>query len=265
MDFNEALSGISEYQTWFAYMQSRNRLRVLNPTLVSTYLEKNNASIDDIYITAAYLSNMNLVLSAKQMTSATDVLVLEKWGLTRIDIEETSSSLHDLASVKNPIKTIVLKTRGNLDHSVITKYFSNENRVVFYDKYINEESMRLIESCVLLAKKDLELNVITTSLGGECLDKATILQRLSRLKPSANIKVEYCNQQTRKKFHDRHIFIGDRIQLTFSRGLDVFGSRNTAGGYQNKAGEINFYDISDMTRDEFHLVDGTIIYVNKYY
>ncbi|MCY1298196.1 hypothetical protein D9M70_476700 [compost metagenome] len=123
------------------------------------------------------------------------------------------------------IFSLKLNSKTAFQPKSIEDFFCNEREIVVYDRYICERSIELLEQLLKKCHQNFSATIISEfETNRNSLFSADDTRR--RLKKSfghATISCYYPNFKELEDKHDRHIYLGQRIQLTFTSGLDCFG------------------------------------------
>lgn len=209
------------YKTWFASNSHAKRFSInfadQTPNLVKTA----DLSCDG-YGAASYYGASNLVAENTHLTTTT-ISTLSEIGVELISIKNT---IHTNIHGDNPFHTMGLKKSGTADFTIFDKYLHPEDSIVIYDKFINNESTELIEHIAKKLSAGSKLKIFHSSiLGPNLLSSAAILARVQTANSSIVVSCEVCTKSFTSGTHDRYIFLGNRIQIVFTAGLDCFGKK----------------------------------------
>lgn len=251
------------FQAWFSTVSQYRRLDVFDPQHFRAYAFPTLSSIKPDYLSAGYFSGMNLLLSHTQKLHAKDEELINKWGVRFEQIEALLGKGSPLFG-DNPINEIHLKKGGKIPLEAAARYCNNENNLVIYDKYINNKAIQLIADCCKRLDQAANITVITGNPQNHCLSISQIKTQLKAIQPNATVECEIANPDTQKDHHDRFIFLGQRLQMTFTRGLDIFGNANTKGEMINQSGTISIYSTLNAPITSFVLRTGAVIKVRKH-
>jgi hypothetical protein len=262
-EYNQLLGSHSFFNAWFAHANMNRRLDVFDAQNQASYAFPGLASIKPDYLGAAYFSGMNLLLSTSQVIANVDEATLDNWGIHRHHIE-TVLGTPFVSFGDNPIYEINFTKGGKLPLKAVSNFCSNEKQLVIYDKYINAKAMHLICDCCKQLDSNATVTVITGKPQAHCLSVIDIKNQLKQILPIATITCEIANTSTLKEHHDRYMFIGERLQMTFSRGLDIFGDIDAHGDMINESGTVSIYSTLKASFVAFGLRSGTSVQVRKH-
>ena len=147
---------------------------------------------------------------------------------------------------KDQLKKIVLEINGSNDYDTIDNLFLPEDEITIYDKFINATSMELI---CHLTKKISSTSKITIFTGPKKRHTKSIHEitfELNACNPSIIVNCHIASDEFIKRHHDRYIFLGNRMQINFTGGLDSFGLKElSTGKRKNKYSFINIYETNN--------------------
>lgn len=232
-DYNNTLGSNPLFQAWLAACQNQNRI-ITND--INDAPRKVRGTPIDIrkYAAASYFSG-GCLISSNTWPLANRVPALSSIGTKLINVALPPPT--DIPG-DNPIASINLQHGGNTSFNVLNDYIKPEEIVVVYDKYINAASMELLQNIATLLEPGCTIKVFTTHISNSCLTTAVIIQKLKITNPRITIVCEEVSLAFRKKVHDRYIFCGNRLQISFTRGLDCFGPRNRHGVHSNHLSDV---------------------------
>ena len=257
--YEQNLGANPKFQTWFA-SASQGRFSFHLPALSPRKVY----AIDPIsegYGTAAYFGCSSFFAHLPDV-SADAAQGLESIGTRVISV---SRRIDFPIEGDNPVFTIGTETHGTLDFDCFNRFLLPEDNVVVYDKYINTKSIQLLEYIAETLTPGSILRIFHTyNPKGNLLNSAHITARLLASNTAITIECKTVSNDFKKLEHDRYIFLGSRLQLVFSAGLDCFGDVDLATGKRkNKRSKITFYDVTlgEDLRIEAH--DGTYLVVKS--
>ena len=238
--YEQNLGSNPQFQTWFA-SASQGRFSLHLPALSP---EKVRAvdPVSDSYATAAYFGCSSFFAHLPDVSVAT-AQSLEGIGTRIISV---SRRIDFPIEGDNPVFTIGTETRGTLDFDCLTRFLLPEENVVVYDKFINAKSIQLLEHIARTLTAGAALRVFHTfKANSNLLNTADISARLLAANGTITVECKTVSDAFKKLEHDRYIFLGNRLQLVFSAGLDCFGDVDlTTGKRNNRRSKITFYDVS---------------------
>ena len=257
--YKNSLSTNLQFQAWFA-SAAQGRLTLHLPQ-TSPVKVKDTDTVTDGYGTASYFGGSNLVASMQKLTPATAQSLLNI-GIKIIPVDEKMSGL---IAGDNPIFTIATETNGNIDFNVLDRFLIPEENIVIYDKYINKKSIELLEHISKKLAPNSTLSIFHTfQINKNLLDSAEIINRLKTANPNISVICKKCSKKFTSLEHDRYIFLGNRIQIVFSAGLDCFGNIDlTIGKRVNRRSKITFYDVTAGDLLHIEADDLSIFIVNS--
>lgn len=239
--YDQKLGSNLQFQTWFA--SACNGRLSLNLSSLAPNGVKAIDAVTDGYGTAAYFGGSNLVAHLPDLSEAA-ALGFENIGIRVISV---TKRIDFLIEGDNPVLTIGTESSGMLDFDVLDRFLIPEESVVIYDKFINNTSIQLLEHIARKLRAGASMRVFHTLQPGgkDLLSTTDISTRLSAANGAISVECKQCSQQFKKLEHDRYVFLGNRLQIVFSAGLDCFGIVNTATGRRtNRRSKISFYDVT---------------------
>lgn len=198
----------------------------------------NNPTCDDIV--SGYSSGSQIIIDTTLPNINTQNPDYLNFGIEELDI---CNSDYPKNVNKTPVlQSIPLKRNGTESFSILEKYFLAEDRVVIYDKYINNNTMDFLSFIASKLQNNSNLIIFTSKKRKNTLDTNQIVQNLETINSNLNINAYVAHNDFISDHHDRFIFLGDRIHMVFPAGLDSFGPINTSTGLRkNKYTQINIY------------------------
>jgi hypothetical protein len=228
------------FQAWFA-SASQGRFSLHLPALSPGKVQAIDP-VSDGYGTATYFGCSSL------FAHLPDVSIATEQGLERIGTRIISVGKRIDFSIEgdNPVFTIGTESRGTLDFDCLTRFLLPEENIVVYDKFINDKSIQLLEHIARTLTTGSTIRIFHTfRAGSSLLDTPEIHARLVAANGAITVECKKVSNDFKKLEHDRYIFLGNRLQLVFSAGLDCFGDINTATSKRsNRRSKITFYDIT---------------------
>lgn len=248
-----------QFQTWFA-SASQGRFSLHLPALSP---EKVRAvdPVSDGYGTAAYFGCSSFFAHLPDVSAAA-AQGLESIGTRVISV---GRRIDFPIEGDNPVFTIGTETQGTLDFDCLTRFLLPEDNVVVYDKFINAKSVQLLEHIARTLTPGSTLRVFHTyKPSGNLLNTRGINARLLAANSTITVQCKTVSDDFKKLEHDRYIFLGNRLQLVFSAGLDCFGDVDAATGKRNnRRSKITFYDVTSGEDLRIEAHDGTHIVVKS--
>lgn len=232
-DYDRSLNGNQHYQDWLASLHQHRLISKFgdsDDTKAALVLKGKDL---DHYALACYISDQRI----------TSLRACGPWTQPYIDnihIKKYLSSTHQQI---NPYRTLVLDSNGKIGFNIFDKYLSLDANIYLYDQYINKKSCALIDYLARKCSADNYIKVFLFKEDDNCFSVSQLEQKFNAYK---NLKFYRVEASTAARIHDRFINFGQRIQITFSKGLDQFGpifSRNSIAEFSNSDSEINFYDV----------------------
>lgn len=243
------------FQQWFASLNAAKRLSVHLPQAAPICVQSADPSTDD-FGTAAYFGGSTLVAEKAHLPAGAAP------ALTAIGVNILSAKKRISGTVPgdNPFFTIALLNGGSEGFSEFDRFIKPEENVTVYDKYINAESVELLEHLATKMAPGSKLQIFhSTKTGGNLLATAVIQTRVQAANQGVSVTCKQCQQAFTKAEHDRYIFLGNRIQIVFTVGLDCFGKIDPVKGTRsNRASKIMFFDVSTGDQLDIEAVDGSI-------
>jgi hypothetical protein len=228
------------FQQWFQALQSKQRIRVVKPTDEAAYSFPAGHTYLQ-YLVASFFGHQEHVVSGNAEKYACQT-TLQSFGIA----VHTVSASETLRCDPNPIYGLTLTKETRHSPTLIERYFTNEKKVVIYDRYLHKTAATAL--AVFSSKMAAHANVaiLTTSEkladhGQACADAMQMANN------TLTINLAAADYTTTKEVHDRHIFIGNRYNMRFSSGLDVFGNK-ICNAFLNDEGSISVYDVFDKWR-----------------
>lgn len=237
-DYIGQLGHMPAFQTWLQYFQAHSRFHICANTESPSSIIGLPAGFID-YATSAYRSGGKLFIEPSA-ASAAGLASLLSLGVMTIDVNQAPPEEHQ---GNDPIYTLLLDNNGSTHPSVLDHYFLAEDHIVVYDKFINSTSIIFLERVASLLRPNSVMRVRTTSLGQFCLSPNQISARLTAKNPAISVDCKLVPAAFYKSHHDRYIFLGDRLQMDFSAGLDSFGTPNNSGTFSNRKSNISIFSL----------------------
>lgn len=237
----EELGGNSSFQAWFSASMAAKRFSV-NSTALAPQKVQNVDVMCENYATASYFGGSNIFAEESHFHAAT-VDALKNVGAELISAKNPISGGF---CGDNPFFTIAISTGGSEDFSVFDKFIKGEDRVVVYDKYINECSVQLLIHLAETLSPNSELTIFhAEKRQTRLLTTAQIISRVQAASPHVRVVCKKCSPAFISREHDRYIFLGTRIQIVFTVGLDCFGQYDlNSGARNNRSSKILFFDVA---------------------
>lgn len=217
------------YYPFFQHIS--NKLKIIN----TTNNPETKTSILNDYFTAAQYGGKNLTISEKTTLHETEIKLCADTG---IRVRSTSEILSDSGRLGyEPFEKHKLLHGKSKSPTIIEDFFKNEKHLIFYDKYINNNSISLINHLISKSAANSKSIIITSERASLSTDQ--IKEKLKK-QPNQSIRIELADARTADLIHDRFIYIDKHYELHFPRGLDIFGC---APNWINQNATIDIYDI----------------------
>lgn len=240
--YDQLLGGNPAFTAWFSAAQTHKRIDIAIPSEAPRLVQDVDA-IAQGYGSASYFAGSNLLLSHNDF---------EQHSLTSLNSIGTkliysNSPLPTEIHGDNPIHIINTKTNGSTNFDALDPFLLPEERIVIYDRYINNISVELIEYIAQRLRANSSLHIYHSDRQQRnLLSSIQIQQAASSANPQITVTCQHTTQQFTREHHDRYIFFGNRCQAIFSAGLDCFGPTDPATGKRkNKKSTISFFDTSN--------------------
>lgn len=215
------LDGSGLGKDWLSrHLSNPEKIRYILDEELTHYeiLDPKDKNLD--YIGAAFLHGHQLITSSKEpklLAKAKD------YGVQLRDSKNSipPQTLPGYSIVFNLLLNSITKHK----HIAIRHFFSKEKSIIVYDRYMKESSLCLLEQVLIASHELTNITIISDFERNQnsIISKATVQQRLSKIKPKAKINCYFPDLKKLDDKHDRHIHLGDRLQLSFSSGIDCFG------------------------------------------
>jgi len=242
-DYNGLLGQNQFFQSWIVDMHGSGRLLMSNPSqAIPSVILTQPASILD-YVIASYFCGGHLFLA----NSMYNQQLLQTLATCGVRAFTPTVGLPRNIPGDNPIEVVQLDANSGLELNILDKYFSHEDEIVVYDKYINQPGLELLCHIATKLQPGSSLHVFTMREIRKRPTRPTITQIESALTSSNNAITSTCREASilfRKQTHDRYIFCGHRLQIVFTAGIDSIGPLDTVTGRRlNKMSEILVYTV----------------------
>ncbi|WP_338805836.1 hypothetical protein V8U11_20795 [Pseudomonas chlororaphis] len=202
------------------HLSNPEKIRYILDEELSHYdiLDPKDKTLD--YVGAAFLHGHQLITASKEPK----LLAKAKDYGVRLRDSSCSISPQTLPGY-SIIFNLLLNSSTTYKHIEIRHFFAKEKSIIIYDRYMKESSLCLLEQ-VLIASHELTNITVISDFDRDqksTISQAIVQQRLSKIKPKAKINCYFPDLKKLDDKHDRHIHLGDRLQLSFSSGIDCFG------------------------------------------
>lgn len=257
--YEQNLGANPTFQAWFA-SASQGRISLHLPSLAPRKVKAVDL-VSNGYSTAAYFGSSSLFAHPPDISDAA-VQALESVGTRLIPV---TKRIDFPIEGDNPVFTIATESMGTADFGCLDRFLAPEDSVVIYDKFINSKSIQLLEHIARILAPASTLRVFHTfRTGANLLDTATIFTRLTAANSAITVDCKKVSDAFKKLEHDRYIFLGERLQIVFSAGLDCFGEANATNGKRNnRRSKITFYDVTGGENLQIEGDDGSIFLVKS--
>lgn len=249
-DYNNKIfrdgSGLSK--DWLTRIYSSpNRLRLISEDEQEHYNFRSN-DIDESYVCAAFFNGHHLISPKKGEAFMGKA---KAYGIQVNDISE-NFNIETLPG-HSVIFNALLNSQTHYNHSIIRHFFSNERRVVIYDRYIKNSSICLFENVLRFCHPTVEIILISDfdRFGNSTISADLAKKSLLKVRPQAKINCYYPDLDKLDDKHDRHIHLGSRLQMTFSSGTDCFGLHPE---WRNSECDIYVHYLSTNSPDRHYAV-----------
>jgi hypothetical protein len=257
--YSLALGGNVRFQQWFLCLNAAKRLSIHLPQAAPACVQAIDPLTDD-FGTAAYFGGSTLVAESAHLNAGAPT------ALSSIGVNVLSAKKNIAGTVHgdNPFFAIALFNGGSEGFSQFDRFIKPEENVVVYDKYINNESVELLEHLVTKMAAGSALKIFHSTKTGTGLLSTTVIQtRVQAANPTVSVSCKQCHHAFTKTEHDRYMFLGRRIQIVFTVGLDCFGKINAATGNRiNRESKILFFDVASGDPLDIEALDGSLCTVN---
>lgn len=249
-DYDEKvfLDGSGMSHQWLKRIyDSPDRLRAVSDEELISYGLANTQDLDSNYIGAAFLNGQLLIRGSSSEAALT---LARKYGVKVI----TTDDKVDFKKLDghNVIRSHTLNSSTKHKHNIIRNYFNQETEVIIYDRYLKESSILLLENVLPHIGANATVSVIS-EFEKYGVPSKDVKNRLQKAAPRRTINCYYPDFEEQSDKHDRHIHLGQRFQLTFTSGLDCFGSHPT---WNNSECDIQvFYLGPDCSTRDYVVAD----------
>lgn len=253
--YQQLLSANQSFLDWFTSTNSAGRFSIHFPQQAPAQVQAADPTTDG-YASPAYFAGGHLAAESMHLP-AQAIPALTANG---VDVVPVRSRFTGAVFGDNPFFACTLKAGGHQEFSSLNRFFLPEARVVVYDKYINATSLELLAHCAGLLSPGSQMEVFHAEKHQpHLLNSAAIEAGLRAANPNINVVCKQASKAFLQLAHDRYIFLGDRIQIVFSAGLDSFGSKDASTGRRNnRQSTISFYAICGGEPLAIEASDGTI-------
>ena len=232
------------YKEWFdkKFSVSANHYLVRNEILAKYGLNK--SCINSNYVGAAYHSASTMIAKSKTRFAA---LNPSEWGISVIESAtyRYTPSAHSWGVKIAEILT--LKPGGKATPAALSKYFLREKLLFIFDKSTNRRGADFICEITRYCAPDCKVIVMSNfhkSISRGVMDRLELEKYLNANKHNGTVSVKQADKVVTDNYHDRFIFLGERLQMTFSSGLDCFGLK---GDWTNSDGDITVHCIHNSS------------------
>lgn len=239
--YHQLLGGNPLFTAWFSAAQTHKRIDIVNPSEAPKIVQDVD-KITQEYGSASYFAGSNLFLSQDDFDQGS-LSALNSVGTNLI---YSTSPLPNEIHGDNPFHTISTKTNGTFDFCILDPFLLPEERIVIYDRYINNISIELIKYIAQRLKANSSLHIYhSNKQQSNLLNSNQIYHATAAANPQITVTCQHTTHNFTREHHDRYMFFGNRCQAIFSAGLDCFGPINPATGRRNnRKSTISFFDTS---------------------
>lgn len=229
----------SFFQQWITSLTGLNTISIHKPDDCPLAIKNlTNPSLD--YFAASYFSGSQIIVPPQHTICH---LTANKVGCQLID---TTTLDPNKINLTEQLKKIVLQVNGDADYNIIDNLFLPEDEIIIYDKFINSVSMDFISHIAKSMLSNSRITIFTSPKKNNTKSTSEITSELTSVNSSIIIESHIASRDFIKKHHDRYIFLGNRIQINFTGGLDSFGVKDlSTGKRRNKYSFINIYEIQN--------------------
>lgn len=257
--YHIALGSNASFQAWFSSLIAANRFSVHLPQAAPARVQASDASSDG-FGTASYFGGSTLVAESHQLPVG-GVAALHSIGVNLISAKKKISGT---LPGDNPFFTVAVQAGGADGFGVFDRFIKSEDSLVVYDKYINAASVELLAHLATKLSPGSSIQIFHSDKRGRNLLSSTdVAAQVQASNTAVAVSCKVCPQVFTSIEHDRYIFLGKRIQVVFTVGLDCFGAVNPATGKRaNRSSKIMFFDVTAGDQLEIQAVDGSVCRVN---
>lgn len=257
--YHAALGSNIVFQQWFLALNAAKRLSIHLPQTAPASVRAIDPLTDD-FGSAAYFGGSNLVAENTHLSPGAPQ-ALSSIG---VNVISAKKKINGTVHGDNPFFAIALLNCGAENFSLLDRFVKPEENIVVYDKYINNESVELLMHIANIMPAGSSLKIFhSIKTGHNLLTSAVIKNRVQLANPLVTVTCKQCPHTFTKAEHDRYIFLGNRIQIIFTVGLDCFGKLNLTTGFRvNRASKILFFDVTSGDALNIEALDGSICTVN---
>lgn len=257
--YHIALGGNISFQAWFSSSIAANRFSVHLPQAAPARVQASDASSDG-YGTASYFGGSNLVVESHQLPIGASA-ALDTIGVNLISAKKRIAGT---IAGDNPFFTVAICSGGSDDFQIFDRFIKPEESVVVYDKYINTVSVELLEHIASRLSSGSSIQIFhSAKKGRNLLSSADVAARVQAANADVTVSCKICPHAFTSIEHDRYIFLGKRIQVVFTVGLDCFGAADlTTGKRANRSSKIMFFDVTAGDQLEIQADDGSVCRVH---
>lgn len=257
--YHLALGSNASFQAWFASLMAANRFSVHLPQAAPARVQTSDGSSDG-FGTASYFGASTLVAESHNLPVG-GVAALDSIGVNLISAK---SKFSGTLPGDNPFLTIAVHAGRSDGFGVFDRFIKSEDNVVIYDKYINAASVELIEYLAANLSPGSSIKIFHSSKTGKhLLSSADVVRRVHAANTTIVVTCKVCPPAFTSTEHDRYIFLGKRIQVVFTVGLDCFGAADPATGKRtNRNSKIMFFEVTTEDQLDIQALDGSVCRVN---
>lgn len=227
-----------------------DRICIVNDDDLNKY-GLNAGDLCEAYVGAAYFNGHKLISHNPPASRTTKA---NRYGVEVIDPRlKPNIALMDGHRI---ITNIQLNSKTSHKHAVVRRFFENEIEIVIYDKFIKDASMCLFENIFRQCHPNAKIVLISEfdSTGKSTITKQDAERRIKAVRPHASVHCYYPALRGNDDDHDRHIHIGNRLQMSFTRGTDCFGLHPN---WSNSECDISVHYLSEKSAIRSYFVSDT--------
>ena len=259
--YHTELGANTQYQAWFSSTTTSQRITLHMPQLAPQKVQVADVATEG-YGAASYFAGSNLV------ADQTKLAVAAANALLGIGINIISPKLRMQGAIHgdNPIYSIATQAGGTIGFDIFDRFVLPEDSIVVYDKYINTNSIDLLKHLASKLSSGSKIAIFHSDrTGPNLLLSNDIAAQVRAANSKISVSCKTCTKAFASLEHDRYIFLGNRIQIVFTVGLDCLGPYNVASGERtNRRSKILFYDVTAGDLLDIQAADGSISTVKHY-
>ena len=247
------------FQAWFSSSMAANRFSVHLPQAAPPRVQASDVSSGG-FGTASYFGGSILVAESNHLPAG-GTAALDNIGINLISVRK---KLTGTFSGDNPFLTVAVQAGGSDSFEIFDRFIKSEDNIIIYDKYINTASVELLEHIASRLSPGSSIKIFhSANTGRHLLSSADVIARVQAANATITISCKICPHAFTSVEHDRYIFLGKRIQVVFTVGLDCFGLINPVTGRRvNRSSKIMFFDVTAGDQLDIQADDGSVSTVN---